>query len=63
MKSEIEVAQSSPTLCDPTVAYQAPLSMGFSMQKYWEWVAISVSRAFSRPRDRTQVSRKTVLQK
>ena len=31
-----EVAQSCPTLCDPwTVAYQVPLSMGFSRQEYW----------------------------
>ena len=33
---ESDVAQSCPTLCDPwTVAYQAPLSMGFSRQEYW----------------------------
>ena len=33
---EGEVAQSCLTLCDPwTVAYQAPLSMGFSRQEYW----------------------------
>ena len=31
-----EFAQSRPTLCDLwTVAHQAPLSMGFSRQKYW----------------------------
>ena len=31
-----EVAQSCPTLCTPwTIAHQAPLSMGFSMQEYW----------------------------
>ena len=36
-KKESEVAQSCLTLCDPpwTVAYQAPLSMGFSRQGYW----------------------------
>ena len=35
-KSESEVAQSCPTLCDPwTVAHQAPPSMGFSRQEYW----------------------------
>ena len=35
-KSESEVAQSRPTLCDPwTIAHQAPLSMGFSRQEYW----------------------------
>ena len=36
VKSESEVAQSCPTLATPwTAAYQAPLSMGFSRQKYW----------------------------
>ena len=37
VKSESEVAQSCPTLCDPprTAAYQAPLPMGFSRQEYW----------------------------
>ena len=35
-ESESEVAQSCPTLCDPwTVAYQTPLSMGFSRQECW----------------------------
>ena len=30
------VAQLYSTLCDPwTIAYQAPLSMEFSRQKYW----------------------------
>ena len=36
LKSESEVAQSCPTLCNPwTVAHQAPPSMGFSGQEYW----------------------------
>ena len=36
VKSQSEVAQSCPTLCDPmTAAYQASLSMGFSRQEYW----------------------------
>ena len=35
MQSESEVAQSCPTLCHPVVAYQAPLSIGFSRQEYW----------------------------
>ena len=36
IKSESEVAQSCPTLCDPwTVARQVPPSMGFSRQEYW----------------------------
>ena len=30
------VTQSCPTLCDPwTLAHQAPLSMEFSRQEYW----------------------------
>ena len=32
---ESEVAQSCPTLCDPTLAYQAPPSLGFSRQECW----------------------------
>ena len=36
-----------------TIAYQAPLSMGFSRQ---EWVAIPFPRGSSWPRDRTWVS-------
>ena len=39
-----------------TVAYWAPPSMGFFQEKVLEWVAISFSRGFSRPRDQTQVS-------
>ena len=36
VKSESEVAQSCLTLVTPwTVAYQAPLSMGFTRQEYW----------------------------
>ena len=37
-----------------TVAYQAPLSMGFSRQECW--VAISFSRGSSQLRDWTQIS-------
>ena len=40
-----------------TVAYQAPLSMGFSRQECWSRIAISFSRGSSRPRNRTWVSR------
>ena len=41
VKSESEVAQLCPTLCDPwTTAYQAPLSMGFSRQEYWRGVPL-----------------------
>ena len=32
---EVLVTQSCPTLCDPTVAHQAPLCTGFSRQEYW----------------------------
>ena len=38
------VAQSCPTFCDPMVAWllvhQAPLSMGFSRQKYWSGLPV-----------------------
>ena len=41
LKSESEVAQSCPTLVTPwTAAHQAPLSMGFSRQKYWSGVPL-----------------------
>ena len=40
-----------------TVAYQAPLSMGFSQARILEWVAFYFSRRSSWPRDWTQVSR------
>ena len=41
VKSESEVAQSSPTLPDPvTAAYQTPPSMGFSRQEYWNAVPL-----------------------
>ena len=42
VKSESEVAQSCPTLCDPVdcVAHQAPPSMGFSRQEYWSGVPL-----------------------
>ena len=46
MKVKVLVTQSCPTLCDPwTVALQAPLSMGFSRQKYWG------GQPFPSPRD------------
>ena len=41
VKSESEVAQLCPTLATPwTAANQAPLSMGFSRQKYWSGVSL-----------------------
>ena len=52
--SNISVAQSCPTLWNPTdVAHKAPLAMEFPRQ---EWVAIPFSRGSSPPRDLTQVS-------
>ena len=32
--------QSRPTFCDPMdcVTHQAPLSVGFSRQEYWNWL-------------------------
>ena len=41
VKTESEVAQSCPTLSDPTpAAFQAPLSMGFSRQECWSGVPL-----------------------
>ena len=41
VKSESEVAQSCPTLSDPTDSSpQAPPSMGFSRQEYWSGVPL-----------------------
>ena len=41
VKSESEVAQSCLTLVTPwTAAYQAPPSMGFSRQEYWNGVPL-----------------------
>ena len=41
VKSESQVTQSCPTLATAwTAAYQAPPSMGFSMQKYWTGVPL-----------------------
>ena len=42
-----------------TVAFQAPLSIGFPRQEILEWVAISFSRGSSSPRDQTCISRLT----
>ena len=49
-----EIAQSCPTVCSPmdwVAACQAPLSMEFSRQEDWEWVAIPFARGSSQPRD------------
>ena len=39
-----------------TVAHQAPLSMEILQARILEWLAISFSREFSRPKDQTHVS-------
>ena len=45
VKSEREVTQSCPTLATPwTAAHQAPPSMGFSRQKYWNGVIVTIIR-------------------
>ena len=42
VKSESEVAQSCPTLATPwTAAHQAPPSMGFSRQEYWNGLPLT----------------------
>ena len=54
---EEEVAQSCLTLCDPVDCSLRGSSIhGIFQAIVLEWVAISVSRGSSRPRDRTQVS-------
>ena len=57
-KSESEVAQSCPTLCDPVDCSPPGSSIHEILQaRILEWVAISFSRGSSGPRDWTQVSR------
>ena len=52
----MKVSQSCLTLWTPwTVAHQAPLSMDFSRQVYWKWVAISFFSGSSWPGDQTLV--------
>ena len=56
-KSESEVAQLCPTLCDPMDCSLPGSSVHRIFQaRVLEWVAISFSRGSSRPRDQTQVS-------
>ena len=56
-RSESEVAQSCPTLCDP-IDYSLPRSSihGISQARILEWVAIPFSRGSSWLRDQTRVS-------
>ena len=57
-KSESEVAQLCPTLCDPMDCSLPGSSVhGVSQAIVLEWIAISFSRGSSQPRDQTQVSR------
>ena len=58
MKSEREVAQSCPTLCDP-MDCSLPGSSVHGILDPMEWVTISFSRGSSQPRDQTRVSRTT----
>ena len=50
--TEVKVTQSSPTLCYP-MDYTVH---GILQARILEWVAVSFSRGYSQPRDRTQVS-------
>ena len=53
-----EAAQSCPTLCDPMYCSLPGFSIhGILQARILEWVTISFSRASSRPRDQTWVSR------
>ena len=57
VKSESEVVQSCPTLCNPVDCSPPGSSFhGIFQARILEWVAISFSRGSSWPRDRTQVS-------
>ena len=55
------VAQSCPTLCDPTDCSSSGSSVRGSLQsRILEWAAVPSSRGPSRPRDETQVPRTAV---
>ena len=55
LKSESEVAQLCPTLCDPMHCSLLGLSIrGILHARILEWVAISFSKRSFQPRDRTQ---------
>ena len=56
-RSEVLVAQSCPTLCDPTDCSLPGSSVhGILQTRILEWVAIPFSRGSSQLSDRTQVS-------
>ena len=57
VKSESEVAQLCPTLCDPMDCSLPGSSVhGIFQAIVLEWISISFSRGSSQPRDQTQVS-------
>ena len=56
-KSESEVSQSCPTLCNPLDCSLSGSSVhGIFQARVPEWIAISFSRGSSQPRNRTRVS-------
>ena len=56
-KMKVLVAESCPTLCDPTDCSLPDSSVhGILQARIPEWVAMPVSRGSSQPMDRTQVS-------
>ena len=57
IKSESEVSQSCPTLCNPVDCSLPGSSAYWILQaRILEWVAVFFSRGSSKPRDQTQVS-------
>ena len=57
MKSESQVTQSCPTLCNPMDGSLPGSAVhGIFQARILEWAAISFSRGSSQPRDRTLVS-------
>jgi len=54
LKTETEVAQSCPTLCEPMDCSLRGSSIhGISQARILEWVAVSFSRESSQPRDQS----------
>ena len=57
LNSEVKVAQSCMTLCDPMDCSLPGSSLhGILQARMLEWVAIPFSRGCSQPRDQTQVT-------
>ena len=56
-RSEVKVAQSCPTLCDPVdCSLSGSFVHGILQARILEWIAIPFSRGSSQPRDQTQAS-------